>query len=55
MADVITIHATLDLVYSPDDEGWYFNDHDEDACSILYATKAEALRALKADSIVWES
>jgi len=56
----ITIHASLDLIYSPDDaaatgKGWYFQDLDDDAVSICYRSKQEALVAYKNDKIKWES
>lgn len=35
-----------DLVYSADDNGWYFQRHTDDATSEIYATDAEALKAL---------
>ena len=50
---VITIHSTLDLVYSPDDGGWYFEDSDTDLTSKIYATKSEAITDLQADAIIW--
>jgi len=51
--ETIIIHATLDLVCSVDDGGWYFDDQDTAAPSIIYATKEHALAAYKNDAIEW--
>jgi len=54
MDEVIFIHATLDLCFSADDEGWYFDDQDLEQTSIIYADKDAALAAYKADTIEWQ-
>lgn len=54
--ETITIHQDLDLVGSVDDGGYYFHEQfpQVDRVSITYPAKAEALEALKADSITWQ-
>ena len=40
-----------DLVYSPDDDGWYIQRHSDDATSDIYATETEARKAFQADEV----
>ena len=43
------------LHYSPDDNGFYFQDYTRDhKVSILYHNKASALNAYYEDQIIWE-
>lgn len=49
------ISKEIDLHYSPDDGGYYFQDYKADKVSVLYASYAEAHDALKSDSITWET
>lgn len=55
--EVIPIHQELDLVGSVDDCGYYFHEFYPltDRVSVTYPGKAEALAALKSDSIEWTS
>ena len=55
--ETITIHQEIDLVGSVDDCGYYFHEHypATDRVSITYPAKADALAALKSDSISWTS
>ena len=53
-----TLDKDIDLVYSPDDNGYYFQRYNQPnhrtTTSKVYATKAEALQAYKRKlSIVW--
>jgi hypothetical protein len=43
--------ARLDLIYSPDDGGWYLERWDTNATSIVYATADDALAA---NPIEWD-
>ena len=36
-----------DLVYSPDDGGWYFQRHSDDLTSSVYSTEEEAREAMR--------
>ncbi len=56
--ETIPIHLDLDLVGSVDDCGYYFHEQNyplKDRVSVTYPGKAEALAALKNDSINWTS
>jgi len=50
MDGIITINHDTDLVYSPDDSGWYFHRYGDDGVvsyshtSQLFPTEAEALK-----------
>ncbi len=48
------VSTDIDLHYSPDDNGWYFQDYKLDRVSVLYKTKNDAVRAMKLNNIVWE-
>ena len=46
----------VDLHYSPDDNGWYFQEYDykfRDRVSQVFATKAEALKAWHEHKLDW--
>lgn len=53
MTTIYQVSSDIDLVYSPDDEGWYFQDYHSDMISQLFATRAEALDAWCDEGIVW--
>lgn len=46
MSDVITINKHIDLVYSPDDGGWYFQNYLDNTTSQLFDNESEARDAL---------
>jgi len=45
----------VDLVYSPDDGGWYLQSHSDDATSQIFDTESAARKAFESSlsSIVW--
>ncbi len=61
MEGIETISKNLDLVYSPDDGGWYFqryfpkvgNQCSYDEESEIYKTKEIAMLAFRNNWIVW--
>ena len=54
MNDLITLSNDIDLVYSPDDGGWYLQKFDPDRVSIIYETSSDALKAYAKNEIEWE-
>jgi len=56
MNDNITIITeNIDLVYSPDDAGYYFDDYANNKGSKdIYESKSGALQAFKAGAVEWE-
>ena len=49
------LNDNTDLVYSPDDSGWYIHDFRGDRASAIYSTRSEACEAYTSDSIEWET
>jgi len=49
------LNDKTDLVYSPDDSGWYVYDFRLYRASTIYATRAEACEAYVTDSLEWET
>ena len=45
----------IDLVYSPDDGGWYLHHFDTDRTSITYETEKDAMQAYTENRIKWEA
>jgi len=48
--------AKVDLHYSPDDKGWYFQEYDakfSDRISQVFPTKTQALQAWHENKISW--
>jgi hypothetical protein len=43
---------SFDIVYSPDDGGWYAEEYTSDRTTAVYATRREALDAARRE--VWE-
>jgi len=58
MNDVITLGKETDLVFSPDDGGWYLQLFVDKAgntkTSKLFNSKLEAVREWRTGKIVWE-
>jgi len=51
-----TMSAKVDLHYSPDDRGWYFQEYDakfQDRISQVFLTKAKALAAWHGNKVKW--
>ncbi len=57
---LFTVDNDVDVVYSPDDNGWYLQRflHDADGTTkvshAVFATKRKALKRYDAGKIVWE-
>ena len=57
---LLTVDKDVDVVYSPDDNGWYLQKylHDEAGTTkvshAIFATKRKALKRYNAGKIVWE-
>ena len=51
---VIIYGKELDLVYSPDEHGWYWQKFPKQTTSRLYASKQEALKARADNKIEWD-
>ncbi len=51
-ATVQQITGQMDLIYSPDDNGWYF-DHTKKGASIVYETRKHAMAADIGNRIQW--
>lgn len=49
------VSKSVNLVYSPDDGGWYFHNYDNDAVSITYPTESDARMAWANHAVNWES
>ena len=54
-----SVSKTTDLVYSPDDNGYYFHEYKpgnglKERVSIVYPTKHNALQAWGTDEVEWE-
>lgn len=47
------IDKDLDLLYSPDDDGWYFQLVDSFSTSVVYESREAAMRAYEEDEIEW--
>lgn len=43
-----------DLVYSPDDDGWYFQDYSRDCTSQVFTSKVGAARAWRRGTVKWD-
>ena len=55
MKDIDPVSTSLDLCYSRDDGGWYFQDYAHDQrTSRVYPPKAEAVAAYRTDTIEWD-
>lgn len=56
MENVIVINYEIDLVFSEDDNGYYFQQFKgkTDRVSKIYPTKDQALQAYKNNKIIWE-
>lgn len=50
---VLHLGFDLDLIYSPDDEGWYFSEYPSGRTSELYPSRALAVSAWRGDKIEW--
>ena len=48
------LNDSMDLIYSPDDSGWYIHDFRTGKESAIYATKKEACEAYTTYSLEWE-
>lgn len=51
---VITVNSNVDLIFSPDDEGWYFHNHTTDKTSQIFEHKDQAVIAWHKKDIVWQ-
>jgi hypothetical protein len=53
-----TISDSLDLCYSPDDGGFYFQDYSPpsngEKTSQIFPTQEEAIAAYRANALIWE-
>ena len=52
MDAIVALDSEHDLVYSPDDDGWYIQRGDE--TSQVFDDRDDALQALLHDALVWE-
>lgn len=52
--DVKVIDIELDLVYSPDDNGWYFQRAADWKVSQLFTDEELAMNAYRNNTIEWE-
>lgn len=48
------LNDEYDLVYSPDDGGWYIQRFPDHVCSVIYDTRNEALEALRRGIVRWD-
>jgi hypothetical protein len=53
--DIRTVTRNVDLVYSPDDGGWYFDDVHSDRTSIVYSSESDARRAWSDGIVEWDA
>lgn len=51
---VEAVSATIDLVYSPDDDGWYFQRYPLGETSQLFVDRFQAMDAYLNDELEWE-
>lgn len=54
MSSRISVTRNLDLVKSPDDNGWYFQRLTDWRTSQLFPTHEEATKAYLAGALKWE-
>ncbi len=55
MAERTSHQGDMQLIYSPDDEGWYWQQlHGDWPCSQLFATEAEAKAARDESMLEWK-
>ena len=58
--ELFTVNNDVDVVYSPDDNGWYLQKYLHDTAGntqtskSIFNTKAKALQEYRNDNIVWE-
>lgn len=55
MEDHYYLNDLTELVYSPDDYGWYIHDFKNDRESAIYSTRGETCDAYTTDSVEWET
>ena len=53
-ANVEAIDIEVDLIYSPDDNGWYFQRATDFKMSQLFTDKELAMNAYRNNTIEWE-
>ena len=55
MEGIITITEHVDLVYSPDDDGWYFQDYaNGQRVSVLYDSEWTARQYWSERRVTWD-
>ena len=56
MSSLITLSNDIDLVYSPDDGGWYLQKFDSDRTSTskIYKSAEDAIKAYAKNKVEWE-
>lgn len=54
-SNIIVNHVTndIDLIYSPDDHGYYLQRYSTDETSPIFFSKAEIIHALNTNQIEW--
>ena len=48
------LDRVVDLVYSPDDEGWYFQRFPDHVVSVTYSNETAARSAWAQDATEWD-
>lgn len=48
------VSRDIDVIYSPDDGGWYFHHYGWHKTSQLFPTRTAALLALDDGTVAWE-
>lgn len=54
MTENQTLSDDVELVYSPDDDGWHLHNYATERVSKTYGSKADAVIAFNADNVEWE-
>lgn len=52
--DITAVSKGIDLIYSTDDDGWYFQRYPLGETSQLFVDRRQAMDAYKNDQLEWE-
>ena len=53
MDDIETINRSLDLIYSPDEDEYYFQRYPSQETSQSFDTREDAMNSLKSNILIW--
>ena len=53
MEDIETINRSIDLIYSPDEDEYYFQRFPSQEVSQSFDTREDAIKAHKSNILIW--